>query len=86
MRSKGDVGKMIVTGARGNNIAGAVDLGFPAQGTEFGDEPLSSLLLKESGGRNAAEAQMLFINPVALAPEPLKRRADAWKRGKFCDG
>ena len=71
---EGDVGAVAFGG---DDVAGAVDDGVPAEGAELVGEPGGALLLEEGGGGNAAELQVDLVDPLLLAGEPLETLAHA---------
>jgi hypothetical protein len=70
---------------RSQNIAGPVDTRVPTEQAKLRSHPLSALLFKESGRRDAAELQMDVVHPLFLAREELKRLADAGALGHLAD-
>ena len=48
---------------------------MPAEGAELVEHPLGAVLFKKSGGGDAAELQVLLVDPLLFAREPLQRVA-----------
>ena len=61
----------------GDDVAGAIDGGVPAEGAELLEKPGGAFLLEKGGGGHAAELKVLLVDPLLLAGEPLEALADA---------
>ena len=86
MGGDGDQWRIAAAFGSRDNIAGTVDFRVPLQLAKSGRYPLGALLFKESCGGDAAELEVLLLNPEAFAAEPFERGAHAGRRGKIGDG
>ena len=69
-----------------DGVAAAVDLGFPSERAKLLGHPFAALLLEKSGGGNAAQLQVLFVDPGSFAPKPIEARLHRRLGGKRSGG
>jgi len=86
MGGDGDQRRIAAAFRSRDHIAGAVDFRVPLEFAKSGGDPLGALLFKESGGGDAAEFEVLLLNPEPFAAEPFERGAHTGRRGKIGDG
>ena len=67
-------------------VAGAIDLGVPIEVPKTGGDPFGALLFEEGRGGDAAEFEVLLLNPKAFAAEPVEGGSHTRRRGKIGDG
>jgi hypothetical protein len=67
-----------------DHVAGPVDAGDAPESAELSQHPFGAALLEECGSRNAADLQMLFVNPGFFPGEPLEGVAEG-RIGEFGD-
>ena len=70
VRRECNVGAGTIFERVGDDVAAAVDAGDAAKGAELGEHPFGAALLEERGGGDAAELEVLLIDPLFLADEP----------------
>ena len=73
VRGEGDVGACPIFHRMCDDVAAAIDPRDAAQGSELRQHPFGAALLEESRGRDTAELQVLFVDPLLLPDEPLQR-------------
>jgi hypothetical protein len=66
----------------GDDVAAAVDTGDAAQGAELGEHPFGAALLKERGRGDAAQLEVLLVDPLLVADEPGEGVAEGRGSGK----
>src|SRR5581483_5800853 len=57
----------------GDHVSGAIQPGLPAERRQAVPEPFRAWLFKESGSRNAAELELLLVDPCPFARKPALR-------------
>lgn len=65
----GDEGGTVLTGEMGDDVAGAVEPGVVAEGSELFDHPEGAFFLEEGRGGDAAELEVFFVDPGAIAAQ-----------------
>ena len=68
----------------GDHVTGPVDAGDAPERAKLSQHPFGAALLEECGSRNAADLQMLFVNPGFFPGEPLQGVAEG-RIGEFGD-
>ena len=68
----------------GDYVAGPVDAGDAPESAELSQHPFGAALLEKCRRGNAADLQMLFVNPKFLARKP-QQSVPEWRTGKFRD-
>ncbi len=81
-----NTGRVFVTWKRSHHIARAVKFGFPSQGAKLLGHVGRALLLKESRRWDAAQLQVLLVDPGAFLPEPLQTCPGAGRGGESGNG
>ena len=76
VRGEGDVGSLTILDWMGDDVAGAIHAGNATQGAELGEHPFGAFLLEKGRGWDAAKLQVLLVDPLFFAGEPLKGVAD----------
>jgi hypothetical protein len=66
-------------------IAGAFKAGDSAKSPELRQHPFGAALLEKGGGGDAAKLQVLFVDPLFFAGEPLQGVANGGGVGEFGD-
>jgi len=64
---EGDVWGRSVGLQKGDDIASLIDFGVAAELPEGGEHPIGAFLLLKSGGRDAAEFEVFFVDPLLIA-------------------
>ena len=78
-------GAVAAAGQRGDHVARTVQARFPAQALKALRHPLGALLLQEGRRGNAAQLEVLLVDPGTLAAEPVERHAQFRRTGKISD-
>ena len=81
-----DQRRLATAGKGGHHVAGAVDFGIPFEVSKTGRDPFGALLFKESGRRDTAKLEVLFLNPEPFPAEPLEGGAHRGSGGEIGDG
>src|SRR5436190_15172750 len=85
MRCHGDRCRVLSPGQPRADIPRPIQLGFPPQASEPLREPCGARVFEEGRSWNAAQPQMLVINPGALLAEPFEAGLDPRRRGEIRD-
>src|SRR5690242_10837686 len=72
MSGKSDIWPFAVLDGMRDYVTGAIDAGDASVFTELREHPFGALLLEECGRRDAADLQMLLIDPLFFTREPLQ--------------
>ena len=83
MRRYGYGGDGRSAGKRRHHVAGAVQAGFPTQGLKLLGHPGGAFFLKEGRSWDAAQLEVLLVDPVALAAEPFETGSSRGGRRKI---
>ena len=67
----------------GNDVAAAIDARHAPQRAKLREHPLGAALFKECRGWNAAQLQMLFVDPLLLPDKPLQGVAQRGRIGQI---
>lgn len=78
----GDVGRRGGGLEEGHDVAGLIDFGVTAELAEGGEHPFGAALFLEGGRGDAAELEMLFVDPLFIAGKLLERLFYAAGAGK----
>ena len=68
-----------------DHVAGAVDLGVAAVALELRGHPLGAAVLEEGRRGDAAQLEVLLVDPLLLAREPLQRLANSTRLRQVAD-
>ena len=82
MCGEGDVGALAILERMGDDVAAAVHAGDHAERSELREHPLRARLFEEGRGGDTADLQMLFVDGLLLAIEPLERVANGGRVGE----
>ena len=86
MGGDGDAGRIPATLQSRDDVSGAIDFGVPIEVAKTGGDPFGALLFEERRGGDAAELEVLLLNPEAFAAEPVEGGSHTGSRGKIGDG
>ena len=83
MRGKGDVGASAIFDRVGDDVAATVDTRHATERAKLRQHPLGALLFEERGGWDAAELQVLLVDPLFLPDEPGQGVAQGYGIGQI---